>query len=1271
MKFSWYLLKRFLLSLLAILLISLALIGTNLSLQLGALIAQGYLPALSIGSINGDLWRGFTLLDVQYQDEQQQIKLQSLQSRLDWRCLSINALCLHYLKLEGAAISISKAQENDQANTDVTVPSVPLPIRIDNISLHNVSFAQPQLRLQLGTLHTSLSWQQDKLALGDSQIRQLKAQRHTAQQQPGTQKTKLKPKAKTSVATTQGWQLPPVPAMPELSSIQLPLQLSVKSLTLDDIELLDAEGPQLQLTKAQLQANFSHQHWQLVIQDFDAKTPLFKFRSELDIQPKQQQAIQLQLEISKQPWLAEQQLQLSLQGPLASLALDAKLSGAQQATLNGTLDLSKTQPEFDLKLRSDALQYTVPQYTVPLAQSTDTNADANATASKTYRLGNLQLQLKGSTAAVDFLADSQLQLPDLPTAKLKFAARYQATPGTVQIKQLDLQTLGGDLHATATVHLATQQLESKLELQQLQPGLFWADYPGSLSGKLSLNASMQPAAVKLTLPVIALQGELRDLPLQLQGSVTVEQQHDIWALQSPGLALSHGPNQLSAKGLLTEKWDAEVVLQVPDLSKSMAQSEGRLSGVIRLTGAAKTPDLQLELTGEQLNYQDDYALATFALRGTLAALGQQQSSLSLTAKEGQAPNIQLQQLDWQLSGTAKQHQSHLQLDSHQLQAAIAMEGSLDSQNWQANWQEARFKSDMGDWQLQQSLQTSWQRQQQTLSLSPSCWKDNQAQLCLKADQALSARAGTISAELTQLDLAALSALLEQHQSLTGRVDGALTFGWQPKELPTFNLTLQGGAGQFNYQSTSLLEVPWQQLSLSANLKNNELQSEFRLIFSEKSDARLALKLQQLDSKDKTMDARFQLKAMDLAFLRPLLNDYSQFQAELNGDISASGALDNPELRGSLALDNLKLTGRQAPMDIQQAKLQLSLDGFEGKLAGELVTPSGQLNMTGNADWQQSALWYAKLALKGEQVSVHLPNTMLTLSPDLQFNADASGGRLTGLVHIPQGKIEVDDLPQNATKVSDDEILINTQDLDYVAAEQWQLSSDVKVVLGDNVRLAAFGLKTRLEGELRVRQNGKQPTVHGQVNLQNGTFRAYGQDLQLRKGRLNFNGPADEPLMAIEAIRNPEKTEDGVIAGLRVNGLADSPVVEVFSTPAKPQANALAYLLMGRDLNSNSSDKSMTTSLIGIGIASSGKLVGQLGEVFGLKELSLDTAGSGTDSKVTVSGYLSPKLQVKYGVGIFNPFGEFTLRYRLMKKLYVEAVKSINTSVDLLYKVEFD
>lgn len=80
-------------------------------------------------------------------------------------------------------------------------------------------------------------------------------------------------------------------------------------------------------------------------------------------------------------------------------------------------------------------------------------------------------------------------------------------------------------------------------------------------------------------------------------------------------------------------------------------------------------------------------------------------------------------------------------------------------------------------------------------------------------------------------------------------------------------------------------------------------------------------------------------------------------------------------------------------------------------------------------------------------------------------------------------------------------------------------------------------------------------------------------------------------------------------------------------------------------------------------------MGKIGETFGVSNLALDTEGVG-DSSVVVSGYVLPGLQVKYGVGIFDSTATLTLRYRLMPKLYVEAVSGIDRALDLLYQFEF-
>jgi len=123
-----------------------------------------------------------------------------------------------------------------------------------------------------------------------------------------------------------------------------------------------------------------------------------------------------------------------------------------------------------------------------------------------------------------------------------------------------------------------------------------------------------------------------------------------------------------------------------------------------------------------------------------------------------------------------------------------------------------------------------------------------------------------------------------------------------------------------------------------------------------------------------------------------------------------------------------------------------------------------------------------------------------------------------------------------------------------------------------------------------------------------------------------------------------------------------------------QNNALSYILTGRSLDSSgdtSSSNSMAAALLGMSLAKSSKTVGKVGSAFGLNDLSVSTAGIGDNTKVEVSASLTPKFRVKYGVGIFAPLTELTLRYNLAPKLYLQWVSSVNQAVDLMYRFDFD
>jgi translocation and assembly module TamB len=495
-------------------------------------------------------------------------------------------------------------------------------------------------------------------------------------------------------------------------------------------------------------------------------------------------------------------------------------------------------------------------------------------------------------------------------------------------------------------------------------------------------------------------------------------------------------------------------------------------------------------------------------------------------------------------------------------------------------------------------------------------------------------------------------------------------------LPQAKLSISSDNGELTQQTELPLAVTWQQLNLNSTLADDTLQSNLTLALTDETRLDATANISQLQSDNRLLEGNIKLTRFALSLLQPLLGEFSELQGELSSELDLAGSLDQPLLNGQIDISNIRVKGKQAPVDIDDADIKLSLSGQQASLQGLVTTTRGEIKLSGDASWQQLSDWQAQVNITGDELRLQVPQARLLVAPDLVLKATPALTRLSGTVTIPQANINIDSLPQNAIELSNDLILLDEklQPIPQQEKSVFIFETDINVLLGNRVRLSAFGLKTLLNGKLRVRQQPGRPLLlNGDVSLRDGTFRAYGQDLLIRKGKMNFNGPADQPFLNIEAIRNPDNMEDDVIAGIRVTGPADEPQVSIFSEPAKAQANALSYLIMGRDLDSSSGNtgNAVTTSLLGMTLASSSKAVGEIGEAFGLQDLTLDTAGSGDNSQVTVSGYLSRDLQLKYGYGIFNAVGEFTLRYRLMRRLYLEAVSGLDNAVDLLYKFEFD
>ena len=230
---------------------------------------------------------------------------------------------------------------------------------------------------------------------------------------------------------------------------------------------------------------------------------------------------------------------------------------------------------------------------------------------------------------------------------------------------------------------------------------------------------------------------------------------------------------------------------------------------------------------------------------------------------------------------------------------------------------------------------------------------------------------------------------------------------------------------------------------------------------------------------------------------------------------------------------------------------------------------------------------------------------------------------------------------------------------------------MNIHLGNDISLEAYGLQTNLTGHLQVMQKSGQTLIgHGSIQLLKGRYRYVGQDLFIQEGNIIFSGPLSAPYLVVDAIRNPDTIQEDIKVGIKVNGSLYKPEWIVYSDPAMPQQEQLSYLLRGRGLE-DGDDTGLQALLVGAGISQFGGVITSVGEVLGLSDITLDTEGSGTDTQVTIGGYIAPGLQLQYGAGIFNSIAEIKVRYEVMPRLYLQAVSGLNQAVDLFYQFKIN
>lgn len=323
-----------------------------------------------------------------------------------------------------------------------------------------------------------------------------------------------------------------------------------------------------------------------------------------------------------------------------------------------------------------------------------------------YQVSVPSLAAKGSLDGYEVALETKASGKDIPAVDV--ALNGKGTLEQIDLESLVVKTLGGELSGKVMANWAAPiNWQADLNLKNIQPGLQWKEAEGDISGSLSTSGSLtEQGGWQVSLPKLDIDGILRGYPLNVEGQLEASDKNgkgeDI-QLTTQGLALSHGPNQLSAKGKIDKQILMDVEVNFPDFAKSVPDLAGKMQGKVALRGSLKEPDINLDLALNQINWQQQANVETITLKGDVTPLPAPKANLSLIANNITYDDIKVDSADLEVSGDEKLHQLTLDVVSDLVSTSLEIEGTFKQKPemiWDGALRRLTLSSQQGPWSLQ-------------------------------------------------------------------------------------------------------------------------------------------------------------------------------------------------------------------------------------------------------------------------------------------------------------------------------------------------------------------------------------------------------------------------------------------------------------------------------------------------------------------------------------------------------------------------------------------
>ncbi len=844
---------------------------------------------------------------------------------------------------------------------------------------------------------------------------------------------------------------------------------------------------------------------------------------------------------------------------------------------------------------------------------------------------DIQMSMGGLLRFQDYVnADITLDLHGTPTELHDFSLQAQSNESSL--------TLTGSLSWVDEI-----QWDVAFDINNLVLDRFNPQWPGLINIALTSSGSWAAESAAdntdITVNLASLEGELQGEPIAVSGNL---------------------------------RWVGEDVT----IQQLLAEwGEQQLAGDIHANLANTTATLDIQ--GEKLVY-DNYSIAEISAN-VIADWSLKNLPTGTVKVSNVAQNEQplINNLNLDLTQQTNTHSIALQGNAFETDVALEFTGEWQAMQWQGQIEAFNFASEQFEnWRLENTAQATFS--QTLIEVDQFCINNEtrNAGFCLEADWSLATQKGNIEARVDSLQLSLMQPIIQQFMEdeldITGSVNANIMVLIEENELEidsvvnisdsTIGLPQQDL--EFRVSASELLRVQGNQDQLTAylDLRARDLEGGVKgeLVIND-----------ALNFGDVAGNVNVQLE--NLAIVSVLVPQLQAVEGRINGELGIGGRLSGPIITGYLEV--LEAGGEVPAAGIRVTNLNVRLDapgevGEPFSLSAQARSGQGSINIDGRYFFTEQQ---ADVQIRGENFqAMQTRELQVSISPNLDLSYSAEGLRARGELTVPSALITPPDIETIDSSSRDTVIVRGEETVFSFEEESLPIDADIQVILGNNVRVEAFGFDGRLEGRLRVREQPGQPTsAVGTINVATGRYEIFGQPLDIDRGNFTFTGGAiDNPGLDLRVSRSVES--ENVSVGARIGGSLREPNLTFFSTPAMQDSAILSYLILGRAPGADSGEANVfAQATLALGMQGGNFIGEQLGQALGVDEVMLDSTGDNLENtSLFIGKHLSSRLYVKYGIGLIEPVNTFFIRYRLTDHLHFETQTSgEHSGADIFYSIE--